>query len=675
MTKEIYQPDEIPAPGVPLKRRVDPQNQQLLRSEVEKRIERARAKLSQRDLRRLIKRYRQIQKLLLKYKYNQLIRERAEIAVEFRLALENARSERTRRAKNRAWVLAQRGKKIVERLKSLHPLAQEFNEIGSQLRTHAQIVKLENEERENRIAFRREVETWKPILEAVFRQHPKLHHIRHTSNGDEIIEIPILKKPLIRADKVYFPLKTSRQTFWQRLFGKWSSALPYGVNISDLISPETLLNMSVLTGREVTVERSPKTQNIFYVINRLDAAGGLPSRVLFGKVIDFYPLESHSKTPWIAGVDGDGKVWAFDFDTFPHVLIAGASGGGKSTFINQMIALLVQMNLTDELAMAFIDNKGGIELHHFEKVPHQLMKICKSIENVVPSLTKIREMMQKRFKVFYEADARSLASYNERVQHESRLPRVIVVVDEMATLAGLGDTTKEIHFLLRDIASQGRAVGIHLVLCTQYPTVDILPGWVKANATLRICFKMPNHTASQVVVDSVTAALLPDVPGRLVARLGGREIILQAPFIDDSGIAIAVSNALKNAPRSTQPVVLPESEGDLLEVRAPAPRLRFGRDDLIELTLEHLGGKLSASNSAKLVDPHIATLSALRKLVGAIISDWEQTGVIEHRGKLYTLKKVKGRGSYVMCEVVSETDFQDKQHTEEMSDTSDRSDT
>lgn len=338
-----------------------------------------------------------------------------------------------------------------------------------------------------------------------------------------------------------------------------------------------------------------------------------------------------------------------------------------------MLATIIQMNTTDELALVFIDNKGGIELHHFEKVPHQLMPICKSIENVVPTLSKIREMMQQRFKAFYEVDARSLASYNARVDDTSRLARVVVVIDEMATLAGLGETTKEIHGLLRDLASQGRAVGIHLVMCTQYPTVDILPGWVKANATLRLCFKMPNHTASQVVVDSVTAAFLPDVPGRLVARLGGREIILQAPYIDDAGIAIAVSNALKNSRsrpmQQTGDGIEEQPQADKLIV--PASRLRFGRAELLDLTLEQLGGKLSASNTAKIVPAEKASLSTIRKLVGAVISDWEQQGIIEHRGKHYTLKKVKGRGSYVMCEQVSEPSSETMQGIDEVTDTPD----
>ncbi len=628
--------DDVPAPGEPLTPRIHPENVEILNEEIEYRASLMVAKLKPRVRRRLLKRYMHLQRQLNKAQYNQLV-----IAFwERRQAFEQVKHEYDRdqptgkaleKLKRRARGLIADARSINRRMNKFKPLVDEFENISSRLKSHDRAVAFEQEERENERQFRREARTWEAQIKAVFKQSKRLHHRFEDSQGKWHTVIPRFERILFKNDRVYFRLQITAQGVIDKLLGRYRDVLPYDVDITALESEETLLNLSAACRRVVTTERSKSGFNVHYVISRLDSPDGIPARILYGKVIDWYPVEKHSQTPWAGGVSERKVVEWYTFEENPHVLIAGSTQSGKSNHVNQMISTLVTMNTPSELRLVLVDNKGGIEFVHWQELKHLLRPVVKTPSDVLPALRWLRGLMEQRLGMFEKMHAKNLASYNQKVHTDSRLARIVVFIDEMATLIGLGDLTSDIHTELRVISSQGRAVGIHLVICTQHSSVDVLPGWIKTNMTLRISGKMPSHQASMVILDSVTAATLPNVPGRLVVSQGRFEDIVQSPFISDDEIARAITIANAHGEPDQREYEQPE---------AIAPREAFGRDDLLEMVINHTGMKLSANRVHDIIGNEVLILRSVRAIVEAIKDEFDQQGCIEHRGVEYTLRRV-----------------------------------
>jgi len=173
-------------------------------------------------------------------------------------------------------------------------------------------------------------------------------------------------------------------------------------------------------------------------------------------------------------------------------------------------------------------------------------------------------------------------------------------------------------------------VGIHLVLCTQHSSVDVLPGWVKTNMVLRVSAKMPNHQASMVILDTVTAATLPDVPGRMVFSSGRQEFIAQSPFITDNQIAQAVKLSKQfPMPDDTEfTSVLPKID----------PKPKFGREDVLRMALE-FNGHLSAQRIHDVVGNEVMPLRKIRAIVNEIKDEVERGDTIQFDDTEYTLTK------------------------------------
>jgi hypothetical protein len=632
----------MPAPMEPLTPFIDLDNEKALQEQINARLELMRARLNKKQLKRYKNLYRRLDARLKRARYDQLIVKRQQIKEELLMTHSAWQHERSEKLAERGRKLAAKGREIDQKLAALNDVISAFQDAKSRLEAHQRVLALEEEERENRKTFYTEADVFFHQIKAVFRQSPRLHYRERDSRGKERTVCPEIQRIYLKPDKMYFLIRTSRQGVLDRWAGVWKSALPYGVDIKSLTCDETLENLTAACGRVVTVERGARSQNLFYVIHRLDAADGIPRQIAYEKVVDHYPQEKHADTPWPLGVGDNHKVAWQNFTEFPHVLIAGTNGGGKSNLINEMLATLISMNSPDELRLALIDNKGGVELSHFDNIPHLLMPMVSQPDDVLPALMQLSGLMRARFAQFLKVGARKLADFNARVTEP--IPRVVIVIDEMATLIGIDDTP-EIQRELRTISSQGRAVGVHLVISTQHPSVDVVPGWIKTNLNLRIAAKMPHHTASQIIVDSGTAATLPDIPGRMVVRRGGFELILQTPLITDAGIARAVKIAREYAP--------PRWELNASEI--PAPVEKFGRDHYLKIAIESLGGKISADRVHKIVGNEVMSLHNLRKLKERILDEAEANGgVIVWNGTPYNC--TKDRNSWALTPIETETE-------------------
>ncbi|MCL4251797.1 MAG: hypothetical protein KJ065_26830 [Anaerolineae bacterium] len=643
MRREIEIDDALPKPGEPLTPKIHEHNQAILDEELQERQRRLNGRLGWRERLRLKKRYRQLWRKLRAARWNDLVNERWQLHQQY-IALKHSYSQpgqhgnHLNKLKRDARAVAARGRQLNALIERWQPLADEFEQISGKLKTHHEIIAYEAEERENHKAFRREAITWEAQIKSVFRQSKRLHHAGYDAKGEWFCDIPIIERCIFREDRVLYLLKISKRT-WLR---KWKSALPYNVDVDDLMCEETLENLKAHTNRVVEVVRSQNGQNIFYAINRVDSPDGIPKKVLYSKVMPWYPTKDHTKTPWCAGVTNDRKTEWFNFEDEPHVLIAGSTKSGKSNQINAMITTMTTMNSPAELRLVLIDNKGGVEFTHWSALKHLATPMIKSAERVLPTLRWLRQIMERRLAAFEAIKAKNLMSYNAKVDDTSKLPRVVVVIDEMATLLGLGDLTTDIQNELRVLTSQGRAVGLHVIVCTQHSSADVLPGWIKTNMVLRIAGKMPSHHASMTILDSASAAMLPDNVGRMVFALGRYEVIAQTPFISDEEIARAVHISREFPEPDNREFAPPES----ITAAIPAlfqPVERFSQQDLIAAALEHFEGQLSANKLYEVIDPELITLHALRKMIAGLINGHQ----FKYHGVVYGIEKRK-RSYYVV---------------------------
>jgi hypothetical protein len=625
--------NDIPAPGVPLTPEIDPVNRRLLEDDLQARAARMQSKLTPKQVKRLQRDQKRLRRRLVAARWNSLIMERDELWQQYeatKAAIVWAEDDQEKALIiQRGRDIAARGRGGAAQIARLKPIADEYEHVRQRLEAHENVLRWEKEDEENRQAFYREAQVWEAQIKAVFRQSPRLHHIGKDANGNEFVDIPRISHVHILTDRVMYQIQTSAQGVVERMMQRWHSALPYGVDISALLSDETLANLSAACNRVVTVERSKKGTNFFYVVSRVDSPDGLPEKVPFARVVDWYPREEHRKTPWFAGMSANRKVETFNFEDYPHMLIGGATKGGKSNFINQMISTMVTMNTPDELRLVLVDLKGGVEFTHWTGIQHALMPIVKKPEEVQTALIRVRAILDKRLAVFEANKVKNLASYNARAVKGGRLARIIVVIDEMATLMEQEEIKSAVDKNLNVIASQGRAVGIHLVICTQRPSADVIMGWMKTNASLLISAKMPHYNASLIILGTDSAANLPSIPGRMVFSRGRDEVICQTPYISDEEIARAVEISMAyDAPK----------DEELESVSLPAPK-KFGRDDLIQVALDNLDGKLSPTRLAEIIPEKVMTEHYIRRMIASITEDGVGSTVV-HCGESYTLRKL-----------------------------------
>jgi S-DNA-T family DNA segregation ATPase FtsK/SpoIIIE len=198
------------------------------------------------------------------------------------------------------------------------------------------------------------------------------------------------------------------------------------------------------------------------------------------------------------------------------------TGGGKSVFLTQALSHLVLTHHPDELQLLCVDLKGGVELDAFAQTPHSLEAVVTSVENAARALGLVRDEVDRRLQGLRNAGVRDVDSW--AATGRPTWPRILVVVDELAelTVRELGAAPaalaaqKAATGRLAEIARLGRAVGIHLILCTQRPDAEAVPGQLKANLAGTVAFRVRSEVNSHILLESDRAALLPHHPGRAI---------------------------------------------------------------------------------------------------------------------------------------------------------------
>jgi S-DNA-T family DNA segregation ATPase FtsK/SpoIIIE len=187
----------------------------------------------------------------------------------------------------------------------------------------------------------------------------------------------------------------------------------------------------------------------------------------------------------------------------PHLLIAGQTGSGKSVGMNGFILSLLYKNSPDMLRMIMIDPKR-VELGMYNGIPHLLTPVINDPEKALNSLKWSVAEMLRRYDVLQVARARNLGEYNEKMGRKDKMPHIVIIIDELADLMMSGNK-KEVESAIARIAQMARAVGMHLIVATQRPSVDIITGLIKANIPSRIAFTVASQIDSRTVLDSMGA--------------------------------------------------------------------------------------------------------------------------------------------------------------------------
>jgi DNA segregation ATPase FtsK/SpoIIIE, S-DNA-T family len=215
--------------------------------------------------------------------------------------------------------------------------------------------------------------------------------------------------------------------------------------------------------------------------------------------------DPNAKLPIALGKDVAGQPWVADIAKMPHMLVAGATGSGKTVCLNSIIVSLLYRLGPDDLKFIMVDPKR-VELPCYNGIPHLLTPAITEIPKIVNSLKWCIGEMERRFTLLAKVGKRDISSFNREASDDDRLPYIVVIIDELADL--MATSAQEVEGSIVRLAQMARAVGIHLVVATQRPSVDVITGLIKANITTRIAFAVATATDSRTIIDTSGAEKL-----------------------------------------------------------------------------------------------------------------------------------------------------------------------
>ncbi len=265
------------------------------------------------------------------------------------------------------------------------------------------------------------------------------------------------------------------------------------------------------------------------------------------------------------GKDIVGKPFVTDLKKLPHLLIAGTTGSGKSVGINAMILSLLYRNSPDQLKLMMIDPKM-LEFSIYNDIPHLLTPVITQPKKAITALSNMVVEMERRYQLMSQTRTKNIETYNDKAKKEGRdpLPYIVVVIDELADLMMTGG--KDVEFSIARLAQMARASGIHLIVATQRPSVDVVTGLIKANLPSRISYKVGQKIDSKVILDTLGAESLLGRGDMLFTPPGGGGLIrLHAPWSSEQEIERIVEYLKAQRPAEYDEHFLMESGADSSE--------------------------------------------------------------------------------------------------------------
>jgi len=270
------------------------------------------------------------------------------------------------------------------------------------------------------------------------------------------------------------------------------------------------------------------------------------SMVSFREVIEATPAHPENLLEVPLGRDISGKVQTADLTKMPHLLVAGSTGSGKSVAINGIITSILMQAKPHEVKMMMVDPKM-VELNVYNGIPHLLTPVVTNPRKAAQALQKVVKEMEERYEKFAATGVRNITGYNEMIAEKNRetgekhpiLPFIVVIVDELADLMMVA--SNEVEDAIIRLAQMARAAGIHMILATQRPSVDVITGIIKANVPSRMAFAVSSGTDSRTIIDSNGAEKLLGRGDMLFLPMGeNKPIRVQGAFISDHDVESVV---------------------------------------------------------------------------------------------------------------------------------------
>ncbi|WP_231208387.1 DNA translocase FtsK [Helicobacter pylori] len=286
--------------------------------------------------------------------------------------------------------------------------------------------------------------------------------------------------------------------------------------------------------------------------------------------------KSSSPLTLALGKDIVGNPFITDLKKLPHLLIAGTTGSGKSVGVNAMILSLLYKNPPDQLKLVMIDPKM-VEFSIYADIPHLLTPIITDPKKAIGALQSVAKEMERRYSLMSEYKVKTIDSYNEQAENNGveAFPYLIVVIDELADLMMTGG--KEAEFPIARIAQMGRASGLHLIVATQRPSVDVVTGLIKTNLPSRVSFRVGTKIDSKVILDTDGAQSLLGRGDMLFTPPGANGLVrLHAPFATEDEIKKIVDFI------KAQKEVEYDKDFLLEESRMPLDTPNYQGDDILE---------------------------------------------------------------------------------------------
>ena len=269
-----------------------------------------------------------------------------------------------------------------------------------------------------------------------------------------------------------------------------------------------------------------------------------PSPVPIREVIDTDKFRDFkSKTAFALGKDIGGNCVIADISSFPHVLIAGATGSGKSVCINSLITSILYKAKPNEVKMIMVDPKM-VELGVYNGIPHLLIPVVTDPKHAAGALNWAVAEMKNRYQLMKDNKVRNIQGYNDLMEEneipENKLPEIVIIIDELADL--MLAAKNEVEDAINSLAALARAAGMYLVIATQRPSVDVITGVIKANVPSRISFAVSSQIDSRTILDSMGAEKLLGKGDMLYAPRGANKPIrIQGNFLSDEEIEDVIS--------------------------------------------------------------------------------------------------------------------------------------
>lgn len=340
-----------------------------------------------------------------------------------------------------------------------------------------------------------------------------------------------------------------------------------GIKLSKIVSLSDNISLS-LASSDIRIEAPIPGKSVVGI----EVPNNKKDNVLLKEIIlsEAY-TELDSKIPLALGKDVSGQAIVSTIDKMPHLLIAGATGSGKSVCINTIIMSILYKSSPEDVKLLLIDPKV-VELNIYNGIPHLLIPVVTDAKKAAFALNWAVEEMEKRYKLFAENNVRDIKSYNNKLDanNEEKLPMIVIIIDELADLMMVA--AQEIEDYICRLAQMARAAGMYLIVATQRPSVDVITGTIKANIPSRISFAVSSQIDSRTILDMGGAEKLLGKGDMLFyPSFYSKPSRLQGAFISDEEVELVV-NSLKSQN-------ITEYDEDIIEVVQSAKKVELDDSD------------------------------------------------------------------------------------------------